>query len=134
VDTSLAESTLKTMDAETGAVTPPNFVSKRFVHFTCDNTDINDNISYGKNSFHATQIAGWQRSQSGHRTEESSTFPKHESESSQGHLSTFTCCSGDRKTRTRATEGINKEWCNESNDDNPSAAQAIAKDMAFFLK
>jgi len=33
-----------------------------------------------------------------------------------------------------AIEGINKEWYNGSNYDNPSAVQAIAKDMAFFLK
>ncbi len=42
VDTALAEKTLQTMDAETWAVTPPNFVHGRFIHFTCDNIDIND--------------------------------------------------------------------------------------------
>jgi len=40
VDTALAEHTLKSMNNITGAVTPPNFVPDRFVHFTCDNIDI----------------------------------------------------------------------------------------------
>lgn len=61
VDTALAESTLKAMNPETGAVVPPNFVTDRFVHFTCDNIDINDSNVDGKNSFHATQAAAWQR-------------------------------------------------------------------------
>jgi len=61
VDIALAEHTLKSMNNITGAVTPPNFVPDRFVHFTCDNIDINDSSLYGKDSFHATQIAAWQR-------------------------------------------------------------------------
>lgn len=65
VDTALAEKTLQTMDAETGAVTPPNFVHGRFTHFTCDNIDINDSKLDGKNTFHATQMAGWQRGPEG---------------------------------------------------------------------
>lgn len=35
------------MDMDTGAVVPPNFVPNRFVHFTCDNIDINDSSSDG---------------------------------------------------------------------------------------
>ncbi|MGH0120519.1 UNVERIFIED_CONTAM: hypothetical protein FKN15_016365 [Acipenser sinensis] len=46
------------MDLTTGAVIPPNFVHTRFVLFTCDNIDINDTSFDGKNSFHATQMAG----------------------------------------------------------------------------
>ncbi|KAK8384374.1 hypothetical protein O3P69_009282 [Scylla paramamosain] len=42
VDTGMAEKTLQSMDAKTGAVTPPNFVHGRFIHFTRDNIDIND--------------------------------------------------------------------------------------------
>ena len=61
VDTALAESSLQSMDTETGAVVPPNFVSGHFTHFTCDNIDINDSSFEGKGSFHATQVAAWQR-------------------------------------------------------------------------
>ena len=65
VDTVMAEKTLQAMDAETGAVTPPNFVHGRFTHFACGNIDINDSKLDGKNTFHATQMAGWQRGPEG---------------------------------------------------------------------
>jgi hypothetical protein len=61
VDTALAESALRSLDPTTGAVTPSHFVHGRFVHFTCDNIDIKDSSFYGKKSFHATQLAAWQR-------------------------------------------------------------------------
>lgn len=57
VDTALAKTILKSMNSETGAIRPPNFVSNRFVHFTCDNIDINDQSLDGKDTFHAMQIA-----------------------------------------------------------------------------
>ena len=56
VDTALAEKTLESMNPETGAVIPPNLQDGKFVHFTCDNIDINENSLDGKNSFHATQV------------------------------------------------------------------------------
>ena len=40
---------------------PPNLLPGRFVHFSADNTDILDETIDGKNTFHATQIAAWQR-------------------------------------------------------------------------
>jgi len=61
VDTSLAEFTLTTLDGETGAVIPPNMVDNNFIHYTCDNIDILDETLDGKNTFHATQMAAWQR-------------------------------------------------------------------------
>ena len=61
VDTALAESTSTRMNPLTGAVVPPNLVQDRFIHFTCDNIDINDANLDGKNTFHATQVAAWQR-------------------------------------------------------------------------
>ena len=61
VDTALAESTLESMDQETGAVIPPNIVPGKFAHYTADNIDILDETLNGKNTFHATQMAVWQR-------------------------------------------------------------------------
>ena len=61
VDNALAESTLKSMNTVNGAVVPPNLVSNRFIHFTCDNIDTYDSSLEGRNSFHATQVAAWQR-------------------------------------------------------------------------
>ena len=43
--------TMKSMDETTGAVVPQNFVHGRFVHFTCDNIDINDSTLDGKEHF-----------------------------------------------------------------------------------
>jgi len=48
------------MNTANGAVVPPNLVPERFLHFTCDNIDINDSSLDGMNSFHATQVAAWQ--------------------------------------------------------------------------
>ena len=44
-----------------GAVVPPNLVSNIFIHFTCDNIDLNGSSLDGKNSFHVTQVslAAW---------------------------------------------------------------------------
>ena len=61
MDTALAESTLKSMNKDHGAVIPPNLTPDRFVHFTADNIDINDCTLDGKNTFHATQVAAWQQ-------------------------------------------------------------------------
>lgn len=63
VDTSLAESTLKSMDQATGAIIPPNIEVNKFIHYTTDNIDILDETLDGKNTFHATQMAMWQRGQ-----------------------------------------------------------------------
>ena len=60
-DTAMAEDTLKNLDPQSGAVVPKNLVSGRFVHFSGDNIDIDDSTLNGKNTFHATQLAAWQR-------------------------------------------------------------------------
>ena len=52
------------MDPTTGAVIPENFVPNKFIHFTADNMDnidILDESLDGKNTFHATQMAAYQR-------------------------------------------------------------------------
>ena len=49
------------MDTENGAVISPNLTPGKFVHFSADNIDINDSSMDGKNTFHATQMAVWQR-------------------------------------------------------------------------
>ena len=63
VDTALAESTLQSMDPVTGTIIPPNIVANKFFHYTADNIDILDESLDGKNTFHATQMAAWQRGQ-----------------------------------------------------------------------
>lgn len=61
LDTALAESTLEAMDEQSGTAVPSNLVRGRFVHFSTDNIDINDSTLDGKHTFHATQVAAWQR-------------------------------------------------------------------------
>jgi len=58
VDTALAESALLTMEVDTGAMVPPNFVPKRFVHFTCDNIDINNSIEIMEQRSPAAVVSG----------------------------------------------------------------------------
>jgi len=59
LDTALAEKTLESM--KYGPIIPPNLVHGRSVHFTPDNMDINEHNLDGKDTFHATQMAAWQR-------------------------------------------------------------------------
>ena len=123
------------MDTETGTVTPPDFAPNRFVHFTCDDIDINDNNFHGKNSFYATQIAGWQRGPEvdiGLKDLRPSTNTSLKVPEVMDQLPPAAMVIGSLEPR--ATEVINKERDNESNDGYPSEAQAIAQKMAFFLK
>lgn len=60
LDTVLAKNTLQSMGHD-GAVVPQNLVKGRFVHFSADNVDINECTLDGKGTFHATQVAAWQR-------------------------------------------------------------------------
>lgn len=130
VDTAMAEETLEIMDAETGAVTPPNFVYGRFSHFTCDNIDINDSKLDGKNTFHATQMAGWQRGSEGdmmlrdlkHSNRESLQVPNVMEEIFPSGVMT-----------RKATVNTKNEWLKRS-AENESATNATAQDIAFFLK
>jgi len=77
LDTSLAQNTLNSMDPSE-AVLPPNLVRNRFVHFSADNIDINECSLDGKNSFHATQVAAWQRGPAPHDFLEHVQLSKHE--------------------------------------------------------
>jgi hypothetical protein len=61
IDTGMAEKSLESLDVNTGCFVPHNLKDKVFTHFTADNIDINDSTLDGKNTFHATQMAAWQR-------------------------------------------------------------------------
>ena len=62
IDSTLANDTLTSLDKKSGAVIPQNLVPGRFIHFSADNIDIKDESLDGKNMFHATQMAAYQRS------------------------------------------------------------------------
>jgi hypothetical protein len=61
VDTALAEHTLESLDSDSCAVIPPGLDKSNFIYVTADNIDILDETLDGKNTFHATQMAAWQR-------------------------------------------------------------------------
>ena len=134
VDTALAEKTMKTMDPETGAVTPPNFVPGRFTHFTCDNIDINDSSLDGKNTFHATQMAAWQRGPEGDLMMTEIEPSRTESLHVPAVMETlFPAQVIQGRTEPKSTENTQKEWFVMSKDSQV-VAKATAQDMAFFIK
>ena len=134
VDTAMAEKTLQTMDADTGAVIPPNCVPSRFTHFSCDNIDIDDAGLDGKESFHATQMAAWQRGPEGDMVMKDMK-PSHK-ESLQVPLivqEIFPAGVVEGKVPPTATENTKKEWFGASKD-NESARQATTTDLAFIIQ
>lgn len=61
INTGLAEKSLQSMDKVSGYFLPLNSKPDVFTHFTADNIDISNSTLDGKETFHATQIACWQR-------------------------------------------------------------------------
>jgi hypothetical protein len=134
IDTALAESTLEAMDQPTGAVTPPNFAHNRFVHFTCDNIDINDSSLDGKQSFHATQVAAWQRGP------EADIGMQHLKPSQQESIQVpevmeqlFPAKVIQGKAEPTLTTDTQKDWFDKPEEDSRTVTLACAQDMAFFL-
>ena len=122
------------MDTNSGAIIPPNLVHGRFVHFTADNIDINDSSLSGKNTFHATQMAAWQRGPAPDFLLSDLTPSKNKKLQVPQVM--------DELTSIDITEGhvdmpfmadTKKEWfCNTQTYPNV-AIQAQQKDMAFFV-
>jgi hypothetical protein len=123
------------MDPATGAVVPPNLVPGRFVHFTCDNIDINDFHLDGKNSFHATQVAAWQRGPEGDmglRTlQPSNKDSTLKVPDDMDELLPAQIIIG--RSEPTNTSDIKHEWFTATSE-NESAVQAVAKHMTFILK
>lgn len=137
VDTALAEKTLASMDEATGSVVPPNLVHNTFVHFTCDNIDINDSSLNGKDSFHATQVASWQRGPASdmglnslHPTTNKTTL---EVPAVLEELIPAGISFNDGRTEPTLTQNTEKEWFVASAEDNYGIRKAMATDMAFFI-
>ena len=134
IDTAMAEKTLEAMNPETGAVIPPNFVPGRFTHFTCDNIDINDSELDGKNTFHATQMARWQRGP------EADMVMTHLNPSRNESLQVTAVMEEllqagviPEKACPKSSENTLKQWFINS-DENGVVVKANAQDIAFFFK
>lgn len=135
VDTSLAEHTLKSMDLATGAVIPSNIVANKFIHYTADNIDILDETLDGKNTFHATQMAVWQRGQTPDvdlkmlkpSTRHSLVVPDVLQKLYQTSINPTT-------SEPVFTDPVDKTWFMKAVEDSECVKQAKATDMAFFLR
>ena len=49
------------MNEINGTVVLTDLNADNFMQFTADNIDMNDSLLDGKDTFHATQVPGWQR-------------------------------------------------------------------------
>ena len=134
VDTSLAESTLKSLDKATGAIIPPNIEANKFIHYTCDNIDILDETLDGKNTFHATQMAAWQRGQTTDASLKNLELSTRHTLIVPNGLEELHPVSITRgKCKPVFTAPVD-EACFSKSEDNEYARRAKATDRAFFLR
>lgn len=135
VDTSLAESTLKSLDKATGAIIPPNIEANKFIHYTCDNIDILDETLDGKNTFHATQMAAWQRGQTTDASLKNLELSTRHTLIVPNGLEELHPVSITRgKCKPVFTAPVDEACFSKSEEDNEYARQAKATDRAFFLR
>ena len=132
MDTALAKKTLESMDGN-GSVILPNLVEGRFVHFTTDNIDINEASLDGKNSFHATQSAAWQRGP--HPPSQIVNIQMSNSDTLivPEVLNDIFPANVPVVVRPHFDSSIQKEWFAEATQILPAALRAQAKDKAFHL-
>ena len=132
VDTSLAENVLKSLDPETGSVMPPNLLPGKFVHFSADNIDIVDETMDGKNTFHATQIAAWQRGAESNSTLENlKPSTKHSLSVPESMEKIYPVAV--KQSSPMFLREVRKEWFDDVDDGKDSARTAQATDMAFNM-
>lgn len=134
MDTALAKDTLKTMDETNGSVVPPNLVPGKFVHFTADNIDINDSSLDGKNTFHATQYAAWQRGPPASLLLENIEPQKNTKLEVPKVMETLIPANIiNNKTEPQFENDVKKEWFNTTVSECPAALKAKATDRTFIL-
>ena len=132
VDTNLADSVLKSLDPTTGGVMPPNLVREKFVHFSADNIDILDETRDGKSTFHATQIAAWQRGAETNSTLEDLKPSSKQSLTVPESMAKIYPVEVKRSSPVFA-RAVQKEWFDAVEDGKDSVCTAEAADMAFYM-
>ena len=132
LDTALAENTLKTMD-EHGAVVPPNLVRGRFVHFSTDTVDINEATLDAKDTFHATQIAAWQRGPPNINLLDDITLSNTQTLRIPDAMNDIIPATNRGNIELPFSSDVTTDWFSKSIDECPSAIKAHAKDMTFIL-
>ena len=120
---------------ENGAVVPPNLSPQTFTHFTADNIDINDTSLDGKNTFHATQVAAWQRGpeKTAHLTSlrptDKTTLPTPEA-MQQLHAVDFE----EGKSDPVFAEVVELEWYTVDENECDVAQETRAVDMTYIFQ
>lgn len=136
IDTALAKVTLQSMDQDTGSVVPPNLVPGVFTHFSADNIDINDSTLDGKNTFHATQVAAWQRGPIGGPAIDTVLSDIRPSDKVTLEvpkaLETIIPVNFTSGSIEPIMTKVNADWFKKPSVDVPES-QAYASDLAFFL-
>ena len=132
LDTALAEKTLTTMD-DNGSVVPPNLVEGRFVHFSTDNVDINEATLDGKGTFHATQVAAWQRGPPKVNLLDGIKFSNTGTLHIPDAMNDIMPAPNSGTTEGPYNDEITPGWFTQSMDECPSAKKAHATDMAFTM-
>ena len=69
VEATLAEDQLSRFEQNGNVVVPPNLVRERFTQYAADNIDVLEDTLDGTESFHATQIAAFQRGPASNETQ-----------------------------------------------------------------
>lgn len=135
IDTALAEYSLSSIEEKTGNFLPHNLTPKRFTHFTADNIDINDNTLDGKNTFHATQVAAWQRG-----PEDKSSFESIHAKKSDTSLTVPVEINQikpaniiEGKSKPVFRNPVSLDMFKTPDNDNDYARSAQATDIAFHL-
>ena len=135
IDTALAQETLASMNNESGAVVPPNLNSSIFTHFTADNIDINDSSVDGKNTFHATQVAAWQRGPetAAHLSNlRPSIITSLDIPDGMQQLDPVNIVEG--KSVPLFADSVQMEWYTINEDDSEITIEARAKDMTLIIE
>ena len=135
LDTALAERTLQSMDAS-GAVIPPNLVKDKFVLFSADNIDINEGTLDGRTTFHATQMAVWQRGPPSGSLLDGIRLSSNDTVNVPNAMIELipVATSLKRISQPPLKEKNKKEWFDGSIEESTSAARAQAADTAFMLQ
>ena len=110
-----------------------NLLKDKFTHFSADNIDFNDSTLDGKNAFHATEVAAWQRGPAPD-VQLNDLFP-----SKKGTLVVPEAMEKlipanivEGKSSPAFSEPIHMDWYTEKEKDDV-AQEACATDMAFIV-
>ena len=125
---------LKSLDPENGSAVPPYLLPGKFVYFSADKVGILDENLDGKNAFHATQIAAWQRGAESGKYLTLENLKPSTTHSLGVPESTEKIDSVAVKRSSPVFPGaVRKEYFDAVDDDKDSVSTAKANDMAFNM-